>query len=162
MLLPYQIYGNEKEFWRVKQDLRDTLLKNKNHYRDHFYRFFSVDASLEVAYFGIGDTLGNTYIDSTIVMAPSKYWFISPACAQLAADTYQVPLAVFVEKTYGDMNNFTYLPLLSQDLTAVSNKNLSKSPLLLQRVNQNHWVTLIMRRALKMVWPLPLICECIK
>lgn len=155
--LAYQIYGDEKEFWRVKREMRDTLLLNQDHYRKHLSRFIIVDELIETVCYGIEKEIGNLIISSEKnLSAASEYWFNSPDCAQLAADTYQAPLAVFSEKQHGNYGT-TFLPLLNESKTVIPKKHRRKTPLLLQRVDQNHWVTLIMRKAIKMTWPLPML-----
>lgn len=57
--LAYQVYGSENEVWRVKRDMRDTLIKNIAHYKDHYWEFMDADALKALVSYGIGDGLGD-------------------------------------------------------------------------------------------------------
>ncbi|RCH91770.1 hypothetical protein CU098_001640, partial [Rhizopus stolonifer] len=50
--------------------------------------------------------------ESLTVKAPRSNWFISPDAAQLAADTFRRPVAVYTESNYSEM----FFPLLNTDV----------------------------------------------
>ncbi|CAG8520849.1 3759_t:CDS:2, partial [Cetraspora pellucida] len=65
----------------------------------------------------------------------SSLWFLSPDCAQLAADTFSLPIAIFSENNEQSM---MFFPLES---TPMHRKN----PIILHFVNGNHIIYVSMK-----------------
>lgn len=153
--LTSQLYdGREDMFWDVKLKVRDVLLKNERYYKNTFADFMEYDESKRRVCYGIEEKIGSQLIADNIVGAPEVYYFSIPGCAQLAADTFGRPVATYVEQQFSKNSpGTTFFPFLNK----MEFQKEKKKPMLLimQRVNGNHFVTFIMRRSVKMVWPLP-------
>jgi hypothetical protein len=74
--------------------------------------------------------------------------------AQLAADIFRRPVACFAESYFVtstpemfDTNKF--------HRTNENSEAAKPMPLILQHVNQNHWITFKMKTVVKMLWPRP-------
>lgn len=155
--LALQLFGNEDRFWDVKIAMRDTLIKNKTFYKEHMSNYFLYGETLDVVSYGLEKEVGSKIIRSEIfvrgVTAPREYYFSSPDCAQLAADTFLRPIAVFLSESVKE-DPATFFPLITYKNEEYILKE-KPQPLIIQHVNGNHWITLSMRRARKMTWPLP-------
>lgn len=76
-------------------------------------------------------------------------WLATPDCAQLAADTFGRPVAVYPSQ---DMQNKDemFFPIIGFEY--LHNIPL---PLVLQNHGNTHWVTVRLKRAIKPNWPIP-------
>lgn len=82
-----------------------------------------------------------------------KYWFYTPCCVQLAADTFQIPISVYPDIDESvNRNNNSGPPLLYVPFSGPKPKQ-EPLPLLMQFVSGNHWSTLRMNKSIKMDWP---------
>ena len=164
--LAVQIYDDEHQFWTVKKKMRDTLFKNEKFYMDNFKDYFDFDEVKKRVCYGIEETVGSDVVrdelfvkdgdaeDEVKYFCNPEYYFSSVGCPQLAADTFFGPITLYSEKEYQNTRGVSYIPLLTE-YTDVDIKKKRPQPLLLQRVNQNHWVTLGLRRSKKLPCPLP-------
>ncbi|CAG8817147.1 21648_t:CDS:2, partial [Gigaspora margarita] len=73
-----------------------------------------------------------------------SYWFLSPNCAQLAANTFSVPITIFDELNGQSM---LFFPL---DAPLRHRKNL----IILHLINGNHIVYIDMKNYAKVSWPM--------
>ncbi|CAG8638293.1 2982_t:CDS:1, partial [Scutellospora calospora] len=70
-------------------------------------------------------------------------WFLSPDCAQLAANTFSVPIAIFDEINEQSM---LFFPL---EMPPVHRRN----PIILHFINENHIIYISMKSYAKVNWP---------
>lgn len=144
--------------------MRDTLLQHKDYYTQHFSGFIDYERAKEVICLGIEDIFGSDKVvndvflkddDGTpIYYADRSHWFFTPGCAQIAADTFFSPVSVYPQRSNPNALSATYFPLLETNESAKIKKKLS-SPLILQFVNNCHWITLSLKRSRKISYPLP-------
>ncbi|CAG8820214.1 8290_t:CDS:2, partial [Gigaspora margarita] len=74
----------------------------------------------------------------------SSLWFLSPDCAQLAADTFSLPIAIFNEDNERSM---MFFPLESAPMHR-------KNPIILHFMNENHIVYVSMKSYVRVNWPM--------
>lgn len=156
--LAVQLYGDEEKFWEVKMMMRDFLLtmdegkdESTGFYKKHLRGFIDYQELKSIVCFGLQAKVGCQKVDKSLTYAGQDYWFTLPGCAQLAADTFQRLVATYAEKKYMNTPPCTFVPLIVKQET----KKKKEMPLLMQRVNDNHFITLSMKRAIKPTWPLP-------
>ena len=156
--LAVQLYGDEEKFWEVKMMMRDFLLtmdegkdESTGFYKKHLKGFIDYQELKSVVCFGLQAKVGCKKVDKSLMNASQDYWFTLPGCAQLAADTFQRLVATYAERKYMNTPPCTFVPLTIKQET----KRKKEMPLLMQRVNDNHFITLSMKRAIKPTWSLP-------
>ncbi|CAG8830884.1 20610_t:CDS:2, partial [Gigaspora margarita] len=111
--LAIAIRGNKENWVLVKLAMNGQLNKRMEIYKDWLgYNINSLKRILE----------------SRASPCSSSLWFLSPDCAQLAADTFLVPIAIFDEK---DEQCSMFFPLESAPI-------YRRNPIILHFVNSNH------------------------
>ncbi|KAI8362740.1 hypothetical protein EDC96DRAFT_595135 [Choanephora cucurbitarum] len=148
--LAAQIFDDENEFLEVKYAMRDQLLSNYDTYLKAFGQMYDLEACKRIICFGIEEKVGskktamnaNTFVEN-------RFWFLVPECAQIAACTFGVSVAVYDS----DNGNLTFLPVLNRFNSANFKSGPKPLPLMMHFVNKNHWITLKTKRSIKMTWP---------
>ncbi|CAO3618160.1 unnamed protein product [Mucor fragilis] len=123
-------------YQRLKCAMLRQLEKNESQYRSCFKDFFDVD--------GVKN-----------ILCSKSEWFRAPDCAQLAADTFGRPIAVYPDQG-SSLGSVTYLPVIDGDFSNVDVPNPGRAPLPLPLQNQGdfHWLTAELKRSAKHVWPI--------
>lgn len=142
--------GDEDLFPFMKRQMIETFLRNKSVYLD------SMDFDCEVGYSiksGRKRRLGLTTEevlragsdDLQLIDCDVELWFESPRFAQITADFLHCPVLVYPELNGPNKGvvPLSFLPL-SVDPYCWPDKGV-KSPLILQRVNGNHWILLYVK-----------------
>lgn len=97
--LAHLILGDEQRFGDIKQQMLDRLLGNKDWYiKNDVYRGDDVTRMVEI-------------LEMREKNVASRYWFYTPDCCQLAADTFITPLhfhSTHGAQLYLPMTNTTY------------------------------------------------------
>ncbi|KAI8350397.1 hypothetical protein BD560DRAFT_230104 [Blakeslea trispora] len=147
--LDAQIFDDENEFLEVKYAMRDQLLSNYNEYLKAFGQLYDLEACKKIVCFGIEEKIGSkkTTIDAN-TFVENRFWFMAPDCAQIAACTFGVPVAVYDN----DSDHLTFLPVLDRFNSANYKPGPKPLPLLMHFVNRNHWIALELKRSIKIVW----------
>ena len=162
-----EIFGDQEQFWKVKMEMRDVLLKNAEFYRESFSDFIEYDRLKKVVCFGIEEIVESTTINWSLfvdssgqkeVFAPSNCWFYSAGCTQLAADTFRRPVAAYSDVKYENNDPVIFFPFLNTSHYHITNEGsdaYSPMPIILQNIGDNHWITFKIKRSIKMLWPRP-------
>ncbi|KAL7315258.1 hypothetical protein PS15m_006729 [Mucor circinelloides] len=93
------------------------------------------------------------YADMKHTLSTEHLWFKAPGCAQIAADTFGRPIAVY---PYEGMSydSLTFLPLLPYKHTKDKiNLGSSPIPLILQNESNFHWFTIVYKKSHKPTYP---------
>jgi hypothetical protein len=153
-----QVYGDESMFFQVKQDMRDTLLENREYYIKHFSGFIEYEQVKRKICYAIDEEIGSDNIHYHLFKTDSngEYWFSLPACGQIVADTFFSPVATFTEKHHKNSIGATYIPLLGR-YTDDMIKSHRPQPLVLHRVHECHWITLSLKKSITFI--LPMTCN---
>lgn len=115
--LAFLHYGDEKQFKDVKRDMLKTLEINKDIYVEFLaYDITTVEKNIKS---GLDENSDGMPI-----------WFKTPYCAQIAADTYDVPVCV-----YNSTFPLTFLPIKKP-----VEPKLRISPYILQNISNTHWL----------------------
>ncbi|KAI8358387.1 hypothetical protein BD560DRAFT_437686 [Blakeslea trispora] len=148
--LATQIFDDENEFLEVKYAMRDQLLSNFDLYCQAFGNSYDFNACKNIICFGIEEKVGSKKVmmDANTIVSRNN-WFMAPDCAQIAACTFGVPVAVYDN----DSDHLTFLPVLDRFNSANYKPGPKPLPLLMHFVNRNHWITLELKRSIKIVWP---------
>ncbi|KAF7723490.1 hypothetical protein EC973_002001 [Apophysomyces ossiformis] len=150
-VLAHVFKDDENKFLQVKQDMLSCLAENADIYRNYFPSIGSVEKLQELISHGI-----DVFLSVNGQHLPCKnieYWFTAPECVQLAADTYRGPIAVYSDdETTDAKGNLVYPSLL---YLPVRGPLPRQKPLtvILHHVDGNHWITLNMKRGIKLKWP---------
>lgn len=92
--IAYEIFGDQDKFMEVKFAMRDRLAEVKEAYRTSF-PLFDVDVLERIVNFGIEAEKNSMAISITKPYScGSLFWFLAPECAQLAACTFNRPVAI--------------------------------------------------------------------
>lgn len=149
--LAHQLYGDENRFWEVKKAMRDHLLTNFVTYSSIFHKKnYLIDELKRIVCYRISSEIGNPEVcEMKERVAPIDYWFMVPECAQLAACTFGRPIASY------DLRHEpqTYLPILPPAKIDPP-PGERPLPLLLYFVSGCHFITLQLKRSIKIVWPI--------
>ncbi|CAO3630722.1 unnamed protein product [Mucor hiemalis] len=78
-------------------------------------------------------------------------WLYVPDCAQIAADTFGRPIAVYFSHPFADCS-LTSLPILTKDKYETET-GPSPLPLVIQNIKNNHCITMKMKQSIKVTWP---------
>lgn len=147
--LAYQLFDNQDAFMQVKFAMRDRLVEVKNVYVQHFDNY-DIDKLERIVTYGIRNEKGDKTINlQKPYHCSMDYWFLAPECAQLAACTFNRPVSVYFAQ-----DAITFLPVFPQEKMKVS-----VAPLMMHIVTTrggdkpNHWVTMKLRRSIKLKWP---------
>jgi hypothetical protein len=84
-------------------------------------------------------------LESTASPCSKEYWFASPDCCQLAADTFGVPI-VHCDAT-NDSHDYLFFPM---ELPPPARR---KNPIILCLLNNDHYVTVECNVDFNMKWP---------
>lgn len=136
--LAQQMYNENESFHvLVRALMLSTLEENKEFYTT----YFDQDPSLL------------NYADMKHILSTEHSWFKAPGCAQIAADTFGRPIAVY---PYEGMSyhSLTFLPLLPYKHTKDKiNPGSSPIPLILQNEGNVHWFTVVYKKSHKLTYP---------
>ncbi|KAI8335265.1 hypothetical protein EDC96DRAFT_568527 [Choanephora cucurbitarum] len=156
--LAAQIFDDENEFLEVKYAMRDQLLSNYDTYLKAFGQMYDLEACKRIICFGIEEKVGSkkTSMDAN-TLVENRFWFLAPECAQIAACTFGVPVAVYDS----DNGNLTFLSVLNRFNSANFKTGPKPLPLMMHFVNKNHWITLKTKRSIKMTWPTEINLEVV-
>ncbi|KAI9325958.1 hypothetical protein BD770DRAFT_457522, partial [Pilaira anomala] len=156
--LAFEIYGDQVLFWKVKITMRDVLLQNVEFYSHNFSDYIAYDRLKKVVCFGIEEIIESNSGQKDIA-APLQYWFYSPGCTQLAADTFRRLVATYtdvvVEKDEDPVIFFPFLYTNYYHVTNEGSEAYSPAPVVLHNIAGNHWITFKMKKSVKMLWPRP-------
>ncbi|CAG8803969.1 8517_t:CDS:2, partial [Cetraspora pellucida] len=111
--LVFAIRGNEENWDLIKLAMNNQLNKRMEIYKD---------------WLGYNIELLKQILESRASPCEPSLWFLSPDCAQLAANTFSVPIAIFDERNEQSM---MFFPL---ETPPVHRRN----PIILHFINENH------------------------
>ncbi|KAF7721007.1 hypothetical protein EC973_005628, partial [Apophysomyces ossiformis] len=152
-VLALLLKGDENEFLTIKRAMLKELDDNIEVYRKYFN--YPVDELRKIIAYGHDiekptDAFGCSY----------EYWFDAGICAQLAADTFRTPIAIYsdagtrsVVTEDGTQTVFIHPPVLYLPYKCPSDAKNPPMPLVMHFVHGNHWATVVMKRSRKMTWP---------
>ncbi|CAG8456316.1 3914_t:CDS:2 [Racocetra fulgida] len=126
--LAFAIRGNEENWDLIKLAMNNQLSKRMEVYKD--WLGYNTDSLKWILEFRASPC------------QPSQ-WFVSPDCAQLAASTFAVPIAIFDEKNEQSM---LFFPLETPPVHR-------KTSIILHFINGNHIVYVGMKSYAKINWP---------
>lgn len=150
MAIAHQVFDGEKKYLEVKKLMRDMVLKNQDMYRNCFDVYFKIDECITAICSGLEKVVGsNVVVPEEIGL---RKWFMSPECSQVAACTFQRPVACYSNESSKGYAS-TFLPVL-KNKDVFPNSGLSPLPIVMQNVSNSHWVTLKMKRSIKIKWPI--------
>ncbi|KAI8389283.1 hypothetical protein BD560DRAFT_465022 [Blakeslea trispora] len=133
----FLVHGNEGLYPIIKQEMLKALKRNRKVYE----KSFGMDVKDTDDKITCGIDLTTEEMKASKV-AGTKYWFNSPDCAQILADTVSAPICVYPSPSFESEWNpaMTFLPL---ELAIKRSNKLS--PLHLQDIDQIHWGALKMK-----------------
>ncbi|RIB16178.1 hypothetical protein C2G38_2038789 [Gigaspora rosea] len=126
--LAFAIRGNEENWDLIKLAMNNQLNKRIEIYKD---------------WLGYNVELLKQILESRASPCEPSLWFLSPDCAQLAASTFSVPIAIFDERNEQSM---LFFPL---ETPPVHRRN----PIILHFINGNHIIYVGMKSYTKVNWP---------
>ncbi|CAO3618540.1 unnamed protein product [Mucor hiemalis] len=131
----YLIYGDQDEYKKVKKEMLKTLEENLEWYKTYTGSIIpEIERNIRA---GMDGESSKTAI-----------WYKTPDCAQIAADTYNIPVCVYTTvSSYNTDQCLTFLPFRWP-----TRHKVKIQPLILQHV-VNHWLG-IKCRHLQMKYPL--------
>ncbi|KAG2192281.1 hypothetical protein INT47_006914, partial [Mucor saturninus] len=147
--LSYQVFGDEERYMEVKRLMRDVLLVNYEQYEICFDYFIKLDLCMKCTCSGLERVIGSERLVEH--EEGEDKWLLAPECAQLAADTFQRPVAIYPSSLYKGHGQ-TFLPVFQNENVRPS-PGPSPLPIVLQNVHGNHWITFNMKRSIKVAWP---------
>ncbi|CAG8843877.1 5214_t:CDS:1, partial [Racocetra persica] len=119
---------NEENWDLIKLAMNNQLNKRMEIYKD---------------WLGYNIELLKQILESRASPCEPSLWFLSPDCAQLAANTFSVPIAIFDERNEQSM---MFFPL---ETPPVHRRN----PIILHFINGNHIIYVGMKSYVKVNWP---------
>ncbi|KAG0165309.1 hypothetical protein DFQ28_008972 [Apophysomyces sp. BC1034] len=138
------VKGDEDAFPMVKADMLKALENYAAVYKDKFH--YDIDELRTVVSYG--RDLVKPYPP-----CPMDYWFVSPCFVQLAADTYEIPIAVYSNDESRNMTgDLVYHPLLDMPHIRPT-RSIRPIPVVLHHVNHYHWATVDFVKSIEMIWP---------
>ncbi|ORE00745.1 hypothetical protein BCV72DRAFT_237414, partial [Rhizopus microsporus var. microsporus] len=148
--------------------IRDTLPQNSDFYINAFLDYILCDNPKNSVCYAIEEEIGNKEINwskvyicfqqKVIVSAPFSCWFFAPGCAHLSADTFRRPIAVYPENELVSSPPELFFLLLRIDKYYCTIEGFGTnftSPVILQRVEYNHFITFNFKKHKKMLWTRP-------
>lgn len=147
-VIAHWVKNNQDAYIDVKKDMLACFMENKQIYQKHFKGLIRSNEQIEqILSYGIGNA------EDAACFCPTVYWFRSPECVQIAADTYRRPIAVYPDndRKKPGSEEYAYAPLLYVPFKGPTQEK--SSPIIMQHSNGNHWVTVDIKRRLKMEWP---------
>ncbi|KAG2191497.1 hypothetical protein INT47_005966, partial [Mucor saturninus] len=145
----YQVFGDEERYMEVKRLITDVLLVNYEQYEICFDYFFKLDICMKCTCSGLERVIGS---ERQVEHEKGEdKWLLAPECAQLAADTFQRPVAIYPSSLYKGHGQ-TFLPVF-QNKNVRPSPGPSSLPIVLQNVHGNHWITFNMKRSINVAWP---------
>jgi len=126
--LAIAIRGDEEKWWMVKLAMKSHLAKCRNVYEE--WLGYDISLLLDI-------------LECKLSPCSSKYWFMVPDCAQLAADTFRVPVAMMGAR---EELCSLFLPLLSPPAAR-------RDPIILHWVNDNHLMHVAVKSGAIIHWP---------
>lgn len=153
--IAHAVYGDQDEYMLVKTKMYERLQAIEGVYREHFGQLMDkeyIDKLMPICQYALQDSA------AAARYCPLEYWFTAPGCIQLAADTYNRPVALYpstAERSPTDPNSYINPPLLFLPFDGPSStSNRPLPPIIMQHNNNNHWITLELKQVRLMKWPI--------
>lgn len=155
-VLALLIKGNENEFPSIKRAMLNELDSNIGVYQRYFN--YPVERLRKIVAYG--HDAESAIPEDVSTGCSYEYWFDANICAQLAADTFNTPIAIFsdagkrtITTENGTKEVFIHPPITYLPYKGPIATNTPPVPLVMHFVHGNHWATVLMKRSRKMVWP---------
>ncbi|KAG0172379.1 hypothetical protein DFQ29_008407, partial [Apophysomyces sp. BC1021] len=155
-VLALLIKGDENEFPSIKKEMPNELESNIEVYKNHFN--YPVEELRKIVAYG--HDLEHAAPGNPSSGRSYEYWFDASICAQLAADTFNTPIAIYSDAgkrtiitESGPEDVFTHPPVLYLPYKGPLTTTTPPTPLVMHFVHGNHWATVLMKRSRKMAWP---------
>ena len=136
--IAYHTEGSQDAFMEVKKKMLNCFRINKSVYEKHYrYMRESLPIIEEALAYGAENSIPRTF-------CPVEYWFTIPHFAQVAADTYKRPVAVYTDNITKKPNSddFVLEPLMYVPFQGPLLTNKEPVLIIMQLVNNNHWATI--------------------
>ncbi|CAO3641885.1 unnamed protein product [Mucor hiemalis] len=149
--LAVELFGKEDAYIRVKQLMRDMFSNNYEMYQRLFPSpRFDLERSRRIICSGFNPKKGSLETATTENDLDFR-WMYVPDCARIAADTFGRPVGVYFSHPFADCS-LNCLLILTKDKYEPET-GPTPLPLVLQNINNDHCITLKMKRSIKVTWP---------
>ena len=149
--IAYHTEGSQDAYMEVKKKMLNCFRANKSIYEEHYrYMRFKLSNIEEALVYGLERSIPPT-------SCPYQYWFTTPYFAQIAADTYRRPIAVYTDDITKKPNSdeLAYEPLMYVPFQGPLLNDREPIPIIMQFLNNNHWATIKSKgRIIRINWPI--------
>ncbi|KAI9244717.1 hypothetical protein BDA99DRAFT_543953 [Phascolomyces articulosus] len=142
--IAYNVYKDQDRHMEVRKQMLDFMMDPKYSEKCREYIFKKDDVAINSAI----KTLNYGTNTPAAALCPQEYWFNGDTMIQLAADTFNHPIAMFASICL-----FTHQSILCFPLFNIPNEEDIKKPYVLHYVADSHWQTLELGLANLVVWP---------
>ncbi|KAI8136348.1 hypothetical protein BJV82DRAFT_641671 [Fennellomyces sp. T-0311] len=143
-VIAFHILGNDEEHMTIKKSMLGYVIANRDYCHEHICGKNDevLDKLIERLEYGISPE--SVEIAKTSVV-PKKYWFNGMTDIQVAANTFETPIASYSSHCVESHPSYLYLPHCK-----ITDQ---KHPFIMHYIHDYHWRTFILKGASDLLWP---------